>query len=69
MGSIRHCEILNIVKRKNPTILSSPSSDLKVKMKMVKAVVRFKWLHFYPKIVTRTLKALIYNILLTNILL
>lgn len=52
---------------KESTILSSCSSNFKVKM--IKAVVRFKWLHFCPQIGTRTLNVLIYNILLTNILL
>ena len=54
----KDCESLNTVKMENLTILSLLSINLKVKM--IKSVVRFKWLHFCP-MVTRTLKILIYG--------
>ena len=55
----KDCECFHVVKTESLTILHLLSIGLKIKM--IKSVVRFKWLHFCPT-VTRTLKIPIYNI-------
>ena len=55
----KDCERLHVAKTENLTIPHLLSISLKTKM--IKSVVRFKWLHFCST-VTRTLKILIYNL-------
>ena len=57
--SERDCECFHVVKTQRLTILHLLSVGLKIKI--IKSVVRFKWLHFCP-MVTTTLKIPIYNI-------